>query len=120
MRLDLYNLPIGHETSVHIPFDDALPLLDTLYRAGTLDAMTMRICAPFTSCTVRANGIAKVPTVVRMKFSERGCGGEAIKALWTALLAQNLKVTWKHGVTGHTIGPDLEITDSWELDDGSC
>lgn len=120
MRLNFYNLPAGHETSIHIFLDDALPLLDTLYRAGTLDAMTTKICAPLTRCTVRANGIVKMPTRMQIKFSECGCCGQAVKALWTALHGQNLKVTWKHGNTGHTIGPNLEILDSWKLDDGMC
>jgi len=125
MFVDFDYIPFEHMTMIHVPFEDAMPLLDTLYRAKALDSMEVRIKPPFTTCLVKDNGIAKLPTSLCLMFSnmshvEVERRAAELKGLWGVLHNYSVKVVWKHGLQGHEVGPNYEILDSWQLDDGMC
>ena len=127
-HVDFDNLPINHETMVHVSLEGsetqrgALQLLDYLYNQKLLDCMRVTLHPPFTTCRCENNGSVGVPEFLRIDFVSAtrvpGAERQTLKALWTALIGNDLKVTWKHGDTGFRIGgPDCEIIKTWELCD---
>lgn len=128
--VDFDNIPRTHETMIHVPFSGthdkpgATDLLERLYKEKLLDAMYVEIRPPHTTCSCEQNGVPKIPTKLCLVFRAASGipkeWGKQLKDFWTALHHYGVDVVWKHDEGGFKIGPNFEIIDSWDLDDGMC
>jgi hypothetical protein len=107
-------------TMIHGVFPQVILDLEYLYKELLLDEDKITIHPPFTVCTSIDNGMAKVPHTLCLTFEHQRMppDNEPRVTLWNQLLDLGYDVVWKKDTTGHQIGYDGAILESWDLWDG--
>jgi hypothetical protein len=109
----------------HMPFPHCMSIITDLYNSELLDHFNVEIRPPLTACSLRDNGVPKIPEQLCVTFANRSLTEDWYQyalSLLSALIKYGAieSVILKTDMKGFEINKNGTVVDSWDLDDGMC